>query len=166
MPSTPKCVTHCGHPPIHMPEVRQGQESGWGRTQAFGEHISPGAGDLPDAKTGCVPSRVERTIQTEPTPPCTRVDSANLTLSSGLPASASWCWPEWALLCSPGLAATQPQEAANTPQPPPAGGTVPAARMAGSSFADVSEAVLGPGLVHPISPSLEHSSPGPTEKTG
>lgn len=45
-----------------------------------------------------------------------------------------------------------PRRLPTHPQPPPGGRIVPAARMAGSSFADVSKAVLGSGLVHPISP--------------
>lgn len=44
-----------------------------------------------------------------------------------------------------GLAVAQPRSLP-TPQ---AGETVPAARTAGSGFADVSEEALGPGRVHP-----------------
>lgn len=68
----------------------------------------------------------------------------------------SQCWAAWAKHCRPGLAAAQPRSLP-TPQ---AGGTVPAARTAGSGFADVSEEAQGPGRVRPSPHPWDTAAPG------
>lgn len=77
-------------------------------------------------------------------------------------ASGSQCWPARAKHCRPGLAAAQPRSLPTLQ----AGGTVPAARTAGSSFADVSEEVQGPGRAHPSPHPRDKAAPGPAGQRG
>lgn len=79
-----------------------------------------------------------------------------------LQASGSHHRPARAKHCRPGLAAAQPRSLP-TPQ---AGGTVLAARTAGSGFADVSEEAQGPGWVLPSPHPWDTVARGPVGQRG
>lgn len=131
-PHPPLSMGHtCRHLLTHRPWVRQGLASG----RDPGSRPEARASPVPIQWAGVGTGRQQRAHAPSCTRRC-RVGTRGLGCGSD-PAAPS--------AGQPGLAVAQPRSLP-TPQ---AGGTVPAARTAGSGFADVSEEAPGPGPVHP-----------------
>lgn len=129
------------------------QTWGWCLSLLLGKAVCPAGG-------GCAWTDSQRPAQPLP---CRRGSCrTDLRLGSGSQGCLAWALGS-VLRGQPGLAEAQPQESANPLQ---AGGTVPAARTAGSSFADVSEEAQGLGWVCPISLPWDIAVPGPAGQRG
>lgn len=131
-PHPPLSMGHtCGHLPTRRLWVRQGPVSG----RDAGSRPEAGASPVPLQWAGVGTGRQQQAHAPSCTQPC-GVRTRGLGCSSD-PAAPS--------TGRPGLAVAQPRSLPT----PWAGGTVSAARTAGSGFADVSEEAPGPGRVHP-----------------
>lgn len=153
-PPTPKCRTHL-EAPSHIQALGQAGTGEWVEPRHLGDHIRPEAETShsswgrPRACQQWMGSDQQVSIPLSCTQCCRVQESGTTGLTPGPWASGSQCWRALAKHCRPGLAAAQPRSLP-TPQ---AGGTMPAAKTAGSGFADVSEEAQGLGQVRP-SPHL------------